>query len=345
MLATITTKNEWDDVLEKVDAFDVYHTYDYHINAAKPGEKSVLLYYTNDTIHIAQPLLIRSIPNSDYFDATSVYGYSGPLSSGLTKHTDLNDFHQAIRAYFKEEQVISVFSSLNPFIDHQKKIISGLGKIEYLGKVVNINTSLSLGEQEAQYSKTTKRYIKRNRNLFYARRGKSEDDITMFLNLYHQTMKRLKAHENYFFSAEYFEALIASNAYETEIIFAITKDTHSPISAILLLKTNHKIVQYHLSGTHEAYKYLSPIRFLIDEIRQIATREGYAYFNLGGGFGSKKDSLFDFKASFSADHKKFKVWKFILDGKAYDDLVLKNDAISTDAVTNYFPLYRYKKRN
>ena len=69
-----------------------------------------------------------------------------------------------------------------------------------------------------------------------------------------------------------------------------------------------------------------------------ATKEGFKYFNLGGGRGSSDDSLFRFKSGFSKDFKEFKVWKHIVDEYAYNILVERN--LGADYVTSFFPAYR-----
>lgn len=342
MLEIIGSKEKWNDVLKEVDMYDFYHTYDYHMNCANENEEAVLFCYREDAIVIALPLLIRPIKNTPYYDATSVYGYAGPLSKNITADFNFTTFYTKLRLYFQKKNIVSVYSSLNPYIDNQKRVLSGLGKIEKIGKIVNIRLDQSISKQEASFSKTTKRYTTRNKKLFYSRIGTTNEDIAVFISLYYHTMNRLEASEGYYFDEAYFHKIIESSAYTAQVIFAITKDTHKIASAVLLVKTNHTIIQYHLSGTLAEYKHLSPIRFLLNEIRILGTTAGYTYFNLGGGFGGKQDSLFDFKASFSNDYRKFKVWKFIVNPKIYNALTRENTNITAVTKTKFFPLYRYK---
>jgi lipid II:glycine glycyltransferase (peptidoglycan interpeptide bridge formation enzyme) len=154
-------------------------------------------------------------------------------------------------------------------------------------------------------------------------------------------MDRVNAADMYYFDENYFLNFIDNNEYKTDIIFALLKDTHKIISAAMMIKTNNKIIQYHISGTLNDYLNLTPIRLLIDEMRIIGTREGYKYFNLGGGLGSQEDSLFQFKASFSKDFKKFKVWKYIVNEQIYEQLCNNNTYLSNNENITYFPLYRY----
>lgn len=343
MIEVIKHKKEWDALLDIVDGYDFYHTYDYHINCALENEEIELISYKEQDTTIAFPVLIRPIKNSSFFDVTSVYGYGGPLSKNITPDTNLTPFYNKLHIYFQQKNIICTYSSLNPYIDNQKKILSGIGKIENVSKIVNINLRLPLEEQEFNFSKTTKRYIKRNKKLFYSRIGKTKEDVSIFIDLYYKTMSRLNASENYFFKEEYFYNILKSKQYNAEIVFAVTKNTNINASAALVIKTNNTIIQYHLSGTLEEYKHLSPIRFILNEVRIQGTLEGYSYFNLGGGFGGNHDSLFDFKASFSNDYKKFKIWKYILNNNEYETLSSKNKNLTPLVKTSFFPLYRYNK--
>jgi hypothetical protein len=82
---------------------------------------------------------------------------------------------------------------------------------------------------------------------------------------------------------------------------------------------------------------MAPANAFLDEMRIMATQEGYKVFNLGGGLGSKEDSLFDFKASFSKDRRDFRVWKYVVDDVIYASLSLKNNVKPN---CEFFPRYR-----
>jgi lipid II:glycine glycyltransferase (peptidoglycan interpeptide bridge formation enzyme) len=105
----------------------------------------------------------------------------------------------------------------------------------------------------------------------------------------------------------------------------------------MFVKTNG-IVQFHLSGTRTEYLRLRPSKLFLDEMRVEATNEGFPYFNLGGGLGSKEDTLFEFKASFSKDFRAFDVFKFIVNQEVYDELSQSSSKENTNI--DYFPAYR-----
>jgi len=333
----IKEKQSWQEVLNAVEAFDFYHTYDYHQLAKSENEEPILIKYQENGHIIGLPFLLRKVFDTDYYDITSVYGYGGPIhnNSGCTYTS--KSFQEELNKFFFEENIIAVFTRLNPFIPFQEYAIEGLGEIITLSKVVNIDLTKSIDEQRTIFSKTTKWQINKTRKQCDIKIGGTSEDIEIFIDLYYENMNRVKAKASYYFDKEYFEKFIGSSDFKTDILFAIHKETKEIISAAMMVKTNN-IIQYHISGTRDQYLNLTPIRMLIDEMRILGTNQGYTYFNLGGGLGSSEDSLFNFKASFSKDFKDFKIWKYIVNQEIYDQLV--NQFSDSSKNEHFFPLYR-----
>ncbi|KAA1246933.1 peptidoglycan bridge formation glycyltransferase FemA/FemB family protein [Aquimarina sp. RZ0] len=335
-IEVIEDQENWNQLLEKVDGHDFYHTFDYHQLSKSDDEKPILIKYEYENKIIGLPLLMRKIFDTDYFDITSVYGYAGPLSKNIDESFDADDFKKQLEAFFKENKIVSVFTRLNPYIQHQEVILGGLGEIKTLSKIVNINLTRDLDIQRSFFSKTTKRYINKARKQCTVRNIESEDDIIIFKELYYENMDRVNAKESYYFPENYFNSFINSKEINTDVLFAIHNETNKIISAAMMVKTN-KIIQYHISGTRNDYLYLTPIRLLIDEMRIRGTQENYTCFNLGGGLGNQEDSLFKFKASFSKDSKDFKIWKFIVNQEIYDKLT---NQYAPTMSSDFFPKYR-----
>lgn len=340
MLNIITTEKKWNETLKKFDSYDFYHTYEYHQLSKKSNETAILLTYIEGLTFIALPLLKRPILNTSYFDATSVYGYAGPLISGITNFEN-NKFKAILLDFFNRENIISVFSRLNPFITNQNTVLKNIGKIEDLGVVVNIDITKELDIQRSKYSKSTKSRVNKARKICYMQFVKPEEHIETFLEIYNENMNRLGAHIEYYFDEKYFSKFFKSNSFKTDLAIVFVKDTNEPIAASIFVKTNN-IVQFHLSGTKTEYLHLAPARLFIDEMRIKATNEGYKYFNLGGGLGGVEDSLFNFKSSFSKDYLKFTVWKLITNKEKYLELCNENSEVQKlEKETNFFPLYRF----
>ncbi|SEQ46316.1 FemAB family protein [Hyunsoonleella jejuensis] len=343
MIKTITEKDEWDSLIAEFSEYDSYHTYDYHHISSSKDETPVLLIYTEDNIVIGVPLLVRSIKGTPYKDATSVYGYCGPISKGITRTFDNTQFVEALKAHLFNNNIISIFARLNPYISKQKVILDGLGEISPLGKVVNINLTLDHITQRQKYHRRLKNHANKSRRNCGIIKADNEELIEQFASIYKENMIRVNAKKMYFFNKEYFLKLVNSESFKTEILLATEKETNTIISGAVFLKSDN-IVQYHLSGTKNDFLHLMPTKLLIDEMRVKSTIDGLKAFNLGGGVGANEnDTLFRFKSSFSDDYHQFSVWKLIINQKVYNELCMRNAIKNSDL--KFFPLYRSKEYN
>lgn len=344
MIEAIKDKKAWMLQLNMVEHSDFYHTYDYHMLSKNEDEEPVLLKYTNGTTAILLPLLFRSIEGSSYKDATSVYGYAGPLVIHLDNNFDREEFREEFNSFLNRNKIISIFSRLHPYLDHQEMILDGLGIITGLGNVVNIDLTDSIENQRAKFNRRLKTYLNKARRSCSVIKGNVEEHLDDFIRLYHENMKRVDADDSYFFSKDYYKGILESDEYESELSLCIYNETQEVIGASMFMKKGN-IVQYHLSGLSEDHFELNPIKLIIDEMRIKSTEEGYKYFNLGGGLGSREDSLFRFKSGFSKDFRAFKTWKYIVNKEAYRartyDVLGKDFDFST---VDFFPAYRLKKK-
>ena len=343
MIEIIKDKKVWDTLVEKCHFADFYHTYDYHHTAKAKDEEQVLIHYNENDKTIVLPLLIRNIEHSSYKDATSVYGYSGPITKNIPPDFNYSLFQKELNQCFKEQNIISVFSRLNAFIPDQENCLHYLGRTETLGKVVFIDLNETLDEQWKRYHRRLRTYINKSRTIYKIKNANNGADLDTFIDLYYENMRRVNANKEYFFDKKYFLNLINSTDFETEVLLAISIKTGEVTGGAMFIKKN-EIIQYHLSGTSEIYLDLNPLKLLIDEMRIRGTQENYSYFNLGGGVGAQEDSLFYFKSGFSKHTLPFKVWKYIVNRNVYEDLVIQRKDIQyCEKTVQYFPRYRANK--
>lgn len=336
MIEIIRSKTKWDAFLDQIDYYDFYHTYDYHELSIKPDEECILITYSEDETLIGLPFIVRQIPDCDYKDLTSVYGYAGPVSKNLTEHFDSLKFSNALNKCLKEQHIVSVFSRLNPFVDFQHQILDRIGNIEHVGQIVNIDLTLPIDIQRQKYQRRIKGQINKARRLCTVRKATSKEDILEFIKIYYENMDRVEARNSYYFEQDYFFKFLESDSLELDLLLATLNETGEIIAGVMFVKTNN-IVQYHLSGSKEAHLDIAPVKLLIDEMRICATEEGgYDFFNLGGGYGSQNDSLLRFKLSFSKQLYDFCVWKYVVDQDQYDSLSNTKKTEHPD----YFPKYR-----
>lgn len=343
MIEIITEKDSWDFLVDSCANSDFYHTYDYHMASKKWDEEAILIAYSEDGHAIVLPLLIRNIDGCRFKDATSVYGYAGPLVSTIHHDFDYGSFKRELHNLFMEKNIISVFSRLNPLLPNQESILEGFGEIATAGKIINVDLSINCIDQERAYQSRLRTYINKSRRLCTVKKAETDAEILKFIAMYYENMRRVNAKKHYFFEKHYFFDLLKSTHFKAEILLTIHDASQKIIGGAMFIKKSN-IVQYHLSGTIAAYLHLNPVKLMIDEMRIIATQEKYTYFNLGGGVGSKEDSLFRFKSNFSKDFRAFKVWKYIVNKKIYDEQVLRKQqnpcASFLEHCNNFFPGYR-----
>ncbi|HDZ13626.1 hypothetical protein LCGC14_1047350 [marine sediment metagenome] len=345
MIEIITDREEWNRFIKLIGHFDFYYSYYYHLLSKQANEKPILIAYREADVLIALPLLLRDIKGTSYSDATSVYGYAGPLCKIKGKKTstfDNGNFKNQLQLFLRENKIVSVFTRLHPFIDYQENILKNIGSITSPGNVVNIDLTLPIDIQRQQYNKRLKTYVNKARRVYTIIEANNERQIEEFIEMYYENMRRLDANEYYFFDKRYFYQLMISSFFKVELMLCSNSETGELIGGAMFIKTGN-IVQYHLSGCKEDYLHLNPIKLLIDEMRLRATEQGYTYFNLGGGLGVNEDSLFRFKASFSNDYRPAKFWKYVVNQEVYDELVdgtKKDDSEKELETTNFFPAYR-----
>ncbi|WP_421804053.1 peptidoglycan bridge formation glycyltransferase FemA/FemB family protein [Flagellimonas sp.] len=334
MIEVIEEKKYWDEFVSSFEESDLYHTFDYHMVAKEDGIP-VLLKYSHANTCIGLPLLIRKIPNTHFKDATSVYGYPGPLCKNIPDHFDSAQFKNELLKYFSSNQIVSVFSRLNPFIPQQHRVLKNIGEIENKGQVVSIDLKKPIDLQRQEFSKRLKGQLNKARRHCTVKKTENDKELQMFMDIYHENMDRVNAKTMYYFKDDYFKKLIKSNSFQTETLLAVHNESGEVMGGSMFFYKN-SIVHYHLSGTRTKYIPFMPTKLLIDEMRIKATARGLTHFNLGGGLSSADDSLLQFKSSFSKTMLDFYVWKLVVNPEAYHSLTEKFKLGNHD----FFPLYR-----
>ena len=324
-------KSKWNSTIKKMVNHDFYFCNSYHSN----NDGAILISFKEQNYSIALPLIIRHIATTNYFDATSVYGYSGPLRSDRNiPEGIIRKFNAELKVCLSEMKVVTAFSRLHPLFQ-QEDLLSNVGDVTPLGKTVSIDLTLSLEEQRSQYRRRLKSRINRfSQSTGYIFEDSKLEYVDEFIKLYYENMKRVNAESIYFFDKEYFNNLFLSDDIDARLLFL--KKDGILISGAIFVYTGD-IIQYHLSGTKLEYLKHSPLELLLDYVRITGTQQGYKNLHLGGGVGSKEDSLYHYKTGFSRVENNFKVWKYIVNEEIYNQLI---NEVEINEDKSYFPLYR-----
>lgn len=328
VLLRTTDKAEWLRLLRRTAAYDVYHGPCYHRNAELNGEGiAYLLHYRDGPYSILLPLLLRSLDGIDgaqdvaagWYDATSVYGYAGPVASHHSVPSSVRSaFQQALRGALSDLRVVSLFARFHPLLN-QEELVTGLGECRHLGETVSIELRESDATHCARYRRNHKRDIVNlvNRGATVIRDTQLSylDD---FVRLYHETMRRAGASPYYFLAKAYFARLLT--APELNAFLFVCLHERRPCCCALFTECNG-IVQYHYSGTAAECVRLSPLKLLLHDVQRWSAQQRFRVLHLGGGRGGQRDSLFYFKAGFSPTRHRFAVWRWITEPDMYDKLV------------------------
>lgn len=337
-ILTIENQSEWSAYVQRAAHFDFYHTWYYH-SLDKSGDP-LLIVYSNGKDFIALPLIKKRIPETNCFDFSSVYGYTGPISN--REFDELEDevkdnFAREFCEYLKESKCVSVFSRLHSFFS-QTALIDKFDGVYENGRIVVIDLQVPLDVQRSKYQKRVQEKIKAlRRKGYYVVEGKSPHEVREFASIYMENMKRIGATDFYLFDEPYFQTLLDSKEFNSKLL-TVYHQNKAVCGAVIVC--TQKIIQAHLLGTRTEYLQFSPAKLLTDEICILGREMGMHYFNLGGGLGFKEDSLFSWKAGFTDLFFKYNSWRFVADPEKYAELT-QQKGLPLDADIDFFPLYRY----
>ncbi len=326
----------WTSFLEETD-HDFYHLPPYVALCAaqERGEPRGLLVAANGNAMLL-PLITRSIPGGG-LDATSPYGYPGPLVRGTGDATFLREALAAGVQVLRAAGVVSAFVRLHPLLNPVPP--SGIGTVVYHGDTVSVDLSLPGEVLREQMRVDHRRGIKRAVRLGYvARMDETWTHLNSFKELYRATMERRSANQFYFFDDAYFDGL--RDALRDRLHLCLV-EREGEIAAAGLYAETCRIVQYHLSGTSDAAMNAQPTKLMMQFVIGWAKARGDRYLHLGGGVGAGSDSLLHFKDGFSPLHHPFSTLRIVIDEQAYRRLVEAVDpALDPADRSGYFPLYR-----
>ncbi|PTQ96667.1 acetyltransferase (GNAT) family protein [Mucilaginibacter yixingensis] len=333
----IQDKLEWNAYVSKAAEYDFGHTWHYHMLDTS-GTPLLFIYENNDGF-IGLPLIKRPIPDSAYFDLTSVYGFTGPISSfamHCVPESLMSEFKSAFIRFLDDGKFITVFSRLHP-VFQQTNILQQFGGLYDNGLSVVIDLSIDNDVRRKNYRDTSYHRIKQAwKKGFTVKEEKGPMAVATFSSIYLENMELVGASASYMFNEEYISKLIDTDEYDARILTVYDGDT--AIASTVITFTNG-IIEAYLVGTRNDYRKHSPAKLLVDEICVLGNKLGMKYYNLGGGLGFKQDSLFSWKASFSDLFLPYSTWRYIANPTAYNAL-LDERGIDKNSDLDFFPLYR-----
>jgi hypothetical protein len=342
----------WDALLAALP-HDFYHLPGYATLCAeveRGAAKAIVC--SRDGASFLLPLILRQLPEpglgADVLDATSPYGYPGPLLrcpdgwDGARRAGFVRDAVAAFKRSLHERGVVSAFLRLHPLLGIPPAALAGTGELVRHGDTVSVDLTADAGGIWSGMRGNHRNGIaKAIRAGHEAGIDAHWDHLDVFVAAYHATMDRVGASRSYYFPRAYYPAL--RRALGGRIHLGLARIGGRVASAALFTEIGG-IVQYHLGGTFDEFLRWHPHKLLFHRVMLWAKERGNHTFHLGGGVGGRDDSLFHFKAGFSPRRHAFHTWRVIADETSYARAVeASRQHHGEEAMrepSGFFPIYR-----
>lgn len=281
MYEVISIKNSlrWQKVLDFMQMNDVYYTTHYFRSALAldPGE-ALMFYYSDDVGSVAYPYIKRRIEGElpGYFDITTPFGYGGPVIRA-TRNVEalVTGFREVFSTYCHKERIIAEYIRFHPlfgnalFFENHLKLLPLYETYTIdLKKIAEANMDSEIIGQEGEGVVVKK--LGTVRHMF--------DFLVLY---YSEVRKREEADSYYFFTEDYFEALVR-NLGNVLHLFGAYRDSKL-MSAIYILAEGNTIY-HHLDGTIENEDKVETAKILMLKIAEWGTENDMDFYHLGGDF-------------------------------------------------------------
>jgi len=345
----------WHEALASIP-HDFYHLPNYvdlaaRLEARLEGGEPMAYVAERDGHWLLVPLLVRAIPDDLYNhqgirmlkDASSPRVYSGPVvgcDGGTPKVEIINIIISKFINDLRDFGIIAFFSRMHPVLSLPIDPLIKAGCIVQFGETVSIDLTLSREELWKQTRHNHRRAINKAAGRGYvARIDSTWEALEEFIDIYHETMRRVDANSYCYLSRDYLREI--KQILEGQINLCIVEIEGRVASAGLFTEVCGN-VEYYLGGTRDEYVADSPSKTMYHFVRGWAKDRGNRVFHLGGS-PKPWDSVFDLKAGFSPIRHPVFTWRVVTDGIAYRKLVHLWESCHSakaDSTEGFFPAYR-----
>ncbi|MFC4557937.1 lipid II:glycine glycyltransferase FemX [Virgibacillus kekensis] len=349
LIIGLDEQEKWDQIVKGFNNYDVYYLSDY-VKAFKiHGDGNpMLFYYEDENIKAINVVMKRDIsvdsrfagriPSKTYYDITTPYGYGGFLIEGKVTEDSLKNLDDKYSSICKKEGIISEFVRFHPVLNNAEDL-KGIYDVTTLGDTITVDLN-SLDHIWNNFTSKNRNMIRKAMKsgveIFWGRKPNLFDE---FIGLYNATMDKDNALDYYYFNRDFYNSILNDLKYNSLMFYAMYEEKIIAMSMILY---SNEQVHYHLSASDREYQHLAPSNLLLYEVACWACENDYKSFHLGGGLGSKEDSLYKFKKVFNKNSAtKFSIGRKIVDEKKYRELIeIRDNEVGYNKNTQFFPSYR-----
>lgn len=317
----------WEKILHLFQASDIYYTSQYYLSAMKldPGE-ALMFYYIDEEGEIAYPFIKRAIEgqSSSYYDITTPFGYGGPLVRAVKNMPLLiQNFLHVFSEYCRQENIIVEYIRFHPLKGNAELFKEHLN-------LLPVYETFTL--QLDPVSKTSSiQFNEQWENGFVIKKLGTVRHMFEFLVLYYSGVRRKEdADSYYFFTNDYFEALISSLGPNLHLFGAYHKNKLISASYVLTLGNT---IYHHLEGNLEEPESEDAMKMLLLKIAEWGRDNYYEFFHLGGDYSEIEKESSGVKAEISnMPASVFYICKKIHNRSIYKQLISEEES---DVIKRY----------
>ncbi|MBC7460019.1 MAG: GNAT family N-acetyltransferase [Thermoleophilia bacterium] len=329
----VVAHDAWDDLVIRLGRDDTYLRLAYHrasLALETAGAVPVLLHFRDRGGEVALPLLLRPLTDGTGWDATSAYGYGGPVAHG---RPDLAAFGVALDAWSIANGVVSTFLRFHPLLGNVRFAPPTADVIE-LGATVAWDVAPGRDLMADMHSHHRRVVRKAERAELVVEVVSNPDDLAPFRRLYDLTMERQQAEPFYFFDDAYWQAMI--DEPDLEVVLVNGTLAGELVASLLCFADGHAL-HYHLGASGADARNIGASNRCFLSAAEWAQSRGLEVFHLGGGVGAGTDSpLFVFKHRYDpeSEPRAFHIAKLVHDVDRYRSLA------GSDSTAGFFPPWR-----
>jgi len=324
---------------------DFYHLPGYvELCAQQDGGEPAAFWAEDGEAALLAPLLLRPLPpaleaSPDLRDAIAPYGYPAPLMTGERSAAKVTAFLKAFLEVGSEAGLVSAFFRGHPLLPLPEAPVAEFGTLLEHGETVYVDLTQT-PEELARQTRTNHRADVRRLVLEgFTTVVDDWERLPDFVRIYEETMRFHAADAFYFFDPDYYQALRRCLGEHLHLCLVLAPSGEAAAAGLFTCVDG--LVQFHLSGTAEAYRRTGPTKLMLVHMRDWAKARGERLLHLGGGVGCQADSLAFFKQGFSKLRGTFATFRMVLQPDTYRRLTtLRQQAGPSSGAPDYFPAYR-----
>jgi hypothetical protein len=262
---------------------------------------------------------VTDIPGTPWRDASSPYGYGGPLSTSAEADF-LSQCWSIYAKFMLEQKVVAEYIRFHPV----------LGNDRFYGGQVTDNREVVIMDLEtadfaASYVPRVRTILRKaDRNSICYVEADLAANVQRFADFHWAAMNAIGADGFYLFSPEYFYALAATGM--TRLGVCVRKSDAGLggawLAAAIFLESG-ETVEYHLAANSADGRTVGASSFLIDQAARSARQRGSKHMYLGGGSDrSPANPLLFFKAGFSPMRLMYRTGSTVFNAAGRDEVRL-----------------------